>query len=118
MAIGLNTDLAYHTLLAAMANKDALLRGFTTVRDMGGNYKCLICWAMTSSAVSKLRHFLRRVLSAVAIGASRRGETFERSIPLGRYSRKRPLVFSFVGRCQGLFGSEKYTRNWRRCASS
>ena len=43
MAIGLNTDLAYHTLLAAMANKDALLRGFTTVRDMGGNCKCLIC---------------------------------------------------------------------------
>ena len=61
MAIGLNTDLAYHTLLAAMANKDALLRGFMTVRDIGGyvfslkrmtdDFKCLICSAMTSSGV-------------------------------------------------------------------
>ena len=34
MAIGLNTDLAYHTLLAAMANKEVLLRGFTMVREM------------------------------------------------------------------------------------
>jgi len=33
MAIGLNTDLAYHTLLAAMANKEVLLRGFTMVRE-------------------------------------------------------------------------------------
>ncbi|WP_291749504.1 amidohydrolase family protein [Bauldia sp.] len=34
---GLNTDLAYHALKAARANNDALLRGFTTVRDMAGN---------------------------------------------------------------------------------
>jgi len=34
---GLNTDLAYHALKAAKANRDALLRGFTTVRDEGGN---------------------------------------------------------------------------------
>jgi imidazolonepropionase-like amidohydrolase len=33
----LNTDLAYHALNAAKANNDALLRGFTTVRDMAGN---------------------------------------------------------------------------------
>jgi imidazolonepropionase-like amidohydrolase len=33
----LNTDLAYHALNAAKANEDALLRGFTTVRDMAGN---------------------------------------------------------------------------------
>ncbi|MEW9838576.1 metal-dependent hydrolase family protein [Mesorhizobium marinum] len=34
---GLDTDLAYHALKAAKANNDALLRGFTSVRDMAGN---------------------------------------------------------------------------------
>ncbi|MFD0986531.1 metal-dependent hydrolase family protein [Methyloligella solikamskensis] len=37
IAQALNTDLAYHALNAAKANEDALLRGFTTVRDMAGN---------------------------------------------------------------------------------
>lgn len=37
MQLGLTTDLAYHTLIAAKGNTDALLRGFTTVRDIGGN---------------------------------------------------------------------------------
>ena len=33
----------------------------------------------------------------------------DRSVPFGKYWRKRPLVFSFVPRCQGLLGSAKYT---------
>jgi len=37
MQKGLNSDHAYHLLLAAKGNTDALLRGFTTVRDVGGN---------------------------------------------------------------------------------
>ena len=37
MGIGLTTDLAYHTLIAAKSNEKAILRGFTTVRDVGGN---------------------------------------------------------------------------------
>ncbi len=37
MAVGLNTDLAYHTLIGAKGNEETLLRGFTTVRDVGGN---------------------------------------------------------------------------------
>ena len=37
MAVGLNSDHAYHILLAAKSNERALLRGFTTVRDVGGN---------------------------------------------------------------------------------
>ena len=37
MQKGLNTDHAYHLLLAAKGNEKALLRGFTTVRDVGGN---------------------------------------------------------------------------------
>jgi hypothetical protein len=32
-----------------------------------------------------------------------------RSVPFGKYWRKRPLVFSLVPRCHGLFGSAKYT---------
>ena len=30
-----------------------------------------------------------------------------RSVPLGKYWRSRPLVFSFVPRCHGLCGSQK-----------
>lgn len=37
MAVGLNIDHAYHLLLGAKGNEGALLRGFTTVRDVGGN---------------------------------------------------------------------------------
>ena len=37
VAEGLNTDLAYHLLIGAKSNEKALLRGFTTVRDMAGN---------------------------------------------------------------------------------
>ncbi len=37
MAVGLNSDHAYHLLIGAKGNTDALLRGFTTVRDVGGN---------------------------------------------------------------------------------
>jgi hypothetical protein len=47
----------------------------------------------------------------------------DRSVPFGKFWRKRPLVFSFVPRCQGLLGSAKYTltpeaiENWA-CADS
>lgn len=37
MQKGLTSDHAYHLLIGAKANRDALLRGFTTVRDVGGN---------------------------------------------------------------------------------
>ncbi len=37
VAEGMNTDLAYHLLIGAKSNQKALLRGFTTVRDMAGN---------------------------------------------------------------------------------
>ncbi len=30
------------------------------------------------------------------------------SVPLGKYWRRSPLVFSLVPRCQGLFGSEEH----------
>lgn len=37
----LQSDLSYLTLVGAHANRDALLRGFTTVRDVGGNVLAL-----------------------------------------------------------------------------
>ncbi len=37
MQKGLNSDHAYHLLIAAKGNERALMRGFTTVRDVGGN---------------------------------------------------------------------------------
>jgi imidazolonepropionase-like amidohydrolase len=37
IAEGFNTDLAFHLLIGAKSNEKALLRGFTTVRDMAGN---------------------------------------------------------------------------------
>ena len=37
VAEGLNTDLAYHVLIGAKSNERALMRGFTTVRDIAGN---------------------------------------------------------------------------------
>src|ERR1022692_1832324 len=33
----------------------------------------------------------------------------DRSVPLGKYCLSSRLVFSFVPRCQGLCGSQKYT---------
>lgn len=37
LSAGMSTDHAYHLLVAAKSNEQALQRGFTTVRDMGGN---------------------------------------------------------------------------------
>ena len=37
MQQGLVSDHAYHLLIGAQSNRKALLRGFTTVRDIGGN---------------------------------------------------------------------------------
>lgn len=37
MQKGLSSDHAYHLLVGAKSNEKTLIRGFTTVRDMGGN---------------------------------------------------------------------------------
>src|SRR5207245_5303154 len=49
------------------------------------------------------------VLSASATAARSVGLCMLRSVPFGRYCRSSPLVFSFVPRCHGLFGSQKKT---------
>jgi transposase len=47
------------------------------------------------------------VLSLAAIASSWGWLNWERSVPLGRYWRRSPLVFSLEPRCQGLWGSQK-----------
>ncbi|RKZ09165.1 amidohydrolase family protein [bacterium] len=49
MQKGLNTDHAYHLLIGAKGNTEALMRGFTTVRDVGGNVFSLA--ALTDAGV-------------------------------------------------------------------
>ena len=53
------------------------------------------------------RVFLGRVLSRHAMSSSWSWENSERSVPLGRYWRSRPLVFSLMPRSQGACGWAK-----------
>jgi hypothetical protein len=50
-----------------------------------------------------------RPFSAEATASSSSGECLARSVPLGKYWRSRPFVFSLVPRCHGLCGSQKKT---------
>ena len=63
----------------------------------------------TSEGVLQLRVFRGRRLSVAATAAMSRALCLLRSVPLGKYWRSRPLVFSFVARCHGLRGSQKNT---------
>jgi hypothetical protein len=47
------------------------------------------------------------VLSERAMASSWRWVHWDRSADLGRYWRRRPLVFSLLPRCQGLLGSPR-----------
>lgn len=51
MQLGLVTDHAYHLLIGAKSNERVLMRGFTTVRDIGGNVFSLA--KLTDSGVYK-----------------------------------------------------------------
>ena len=53
--------------------------------------------------------FRGRRLSVAATAATSLALCRLRSVPLGKYWRSRPLVFSFVPRCHGLRGSQKKT---------
>jgi len=64
----------------------------------------------TSSASAGVLHprVLRgRPLRAEATASISSRECLERSVPLGKYWRSSPFVFSFVPRCHGLCGSQK-----------
>src|SRR3954467_6895005 len=71
-----------------------------------------VCAALSSSskASAGVLHpsVLRgRPFSVAATAARASALCMLRSVPLGKYCRRSPLVFSFVPRCQGLCGSQK-----------
>ena len=82
-------------------------------RRVQGVVATLSCWAerrcssRASAGVFQWRVFRGRLLSAAATASRSLRECRERSVPLGKYWRSRPLVFSLVPRCQGLWGSQK-----------
>jgi len=60
-----------------------------------------------SAGVSQPRDLRGRLLSSVATRSSSSRSCFERSVPLGKYWRRSPFVFSLLPRCQGEAGSQK-----------
>src|SRR5258705_13859164 len=62
-----------------------------------------------SAGVSKPSVLRGRPLSCRAISSNRSCECTARFVPLGKYWRSKPLVFSLEPRCHGLCGSQKYT---------
>ena len=82
------------------------------------------CSSKTSAGVLQPRVLRGRLLIARATACRSSADHRERSVPLGKYWRSSPFVFSFVGRCQGECGSAKNTLvpvssvNWACPASS
>src|SRR5882757_7789858 len=62
---------------------------------------------MRSAGVFQPSVLRGRPLSSAATARRCWGLWTDRSVPLGKYWRSRPLVFSFEPRCQGLAGSQK-----------
>ena len=69
------------------------------------------CWRshrrMSWRGVLSLRQYRGRSLSSAATRASCSAVQICRLVPLGKYWRRRPLVFSLLPRCQGECGSAK-----------
>ncbi len=60
------------------------------------------CSSSASAGVRQPRVLRGLLLSVVATASSSSAVCLARFVPLGKYWRSRPLVFSFVPRCQGL----------------
>jgi Transposase, Mutator family len=74
------------------------------------NYGVACWWShrrMSWRGVLSLRQYRGRSLSSAATRASCSAVQICRSVPLGKYWRRRPLVFSLLPRCQGECGSAK-----------
>jgi hypothetical protein len=69
--------------------------------------RCRCHRAISWCGVRSARHSRGRSLSSSATSRSRGSLTTDRSVPFSKYWRSRPLVFSFVPRCQGECGSAK-----------
>src|SRR3954454_2589977 len=66
-------------------------------------------WSRASAGVLQPRVFRGLLLRAIATAARSSALCTLRSVPFGKYWRSSPLVFSFVPRCHGLWGSQKET---------
>src|SRR6185312_7000964 len=73
-------------------------------------YACSSKAVNRSAGVSQPRVLRGRVLSCSATAWRSAMLWCDRSVPFGKYCRRRPLVFSLVPRCHGAPGSQKYTR--------
>jgi len=62
----------------------------------------------TSKGLWKARHFRGRRFNARTWACSCLSVTFARSVPLGKYCRSSPLVFSLVPRSQRIMGTATY----------
>src|SRR5262249_25330359 len=65
------------------------------------------CSSRASAGVRQSSVLRGRVFNASATAARSSRPCRCRSVPFGKYWRRRPLVFSFVPRCHGLCGSQK-----------
>jgi hypothetical protein len=63
--------------------------------------------AMSCRGERSPKHSRGRSLSSLATSRMRASSTRSKLMPLGKYCRSRPLVFSLVGLCQGECGSAK-----------
>ena len=119
----LRTDLALDALEQALwarrpdtADPDQRARASLRRRhptQVQGVVATLPCWRecrcslRASAGVLQPRVLRGRLLSAAATASRSLRECLWRSVPLGKYWRRRPLVFSLVPRCHGLWGSQK-----------
>src|SRR4051794_34537842 len=64
-------------------------------------------WSSASAGVLQSSVFRGLALRAIATAVRSSALCTLRSVPFAKYWRSSPLVFSFVPRCQGLWGSQK-----------
>jgi putative transposase len=118
-ARSLRTDLALDALEMAIWRRRGGLEGLVHHSDRGSQprFKGSSQHRPAERSVGVRRGPLRgfairgscggRLLRAAATAARSPALCRLRSVPLGKYWRSRPLVFSLVPRCQGLCGSQK-----------
>src|SRR5205823_7640075 len=90
----------------AASASTARIQSIVATLLVGGDSSSLLS---TSAGVFQPSVLRGRLLSVSATAL--RWLWFQRakSVPLGKYWRSKPLVFSLVPRCHGLCGSQKYT---------
>ncbi|MNY04347.1 hypothetical protein D3C86_1370200 [compost metagenome] len=79
--------------------------------EVGASCRIAMAFCITSLIISighlKSKRLRGRIFSCKAMASSSSWLCPDKSVPLGRYWRIRPLMFSLLPRCQGLCGSQK-----------